>query len=887
MRAVTRDHEELTRAAIDAHEGALIRFTGDGVFAAFADAGQAVRTAVSIQRSLSDADWPDVGRLRVRMGLNTGPCLEQGKDLHGPTVNMAARLHDAAHGGQVVATDATVASCAHLSDQGSGIDFFELGDYHFRGLSQPTLVYQVLAAGLLSEFPLLRSGRRGYDELPAELTTLIGRDELVAEVGRRVRERRIVSLVGLGGVGKSRIAVRVARRARRPFHNGIRFVDLAVVNDPGEVVGVVLASLGAQPAVGESEEEAAVRVLRPDRLLLLLDNCEHGEERVRDLVRKVVTECPGVHVLATSRQALDLAGENTVQVLPLAVPPAREALTLSEVKASAAVDLFVDCARSVDPSFAVDRGNAQVVAGLCRALDGMPLALELAAARLSVESIQDLARDGAALIDRLGPTPGGRGLSMRSVVDWSYQRLRPDDQRLLQRLSVFAAAFTRDMALAVGRSGAGPTSQAFDRLLRSSFVVRDAVHQYRFRLLDSAREHARAKLPPGAAYDLDRRHAELMLGRARVYGPMIRTGEEASASEVLAADFSEYRRAMTWYLREDRVDEAAEMLVEIFQFCHFQLLAEAHAWALDLASRIPADHPLTGDVGGAAALAAWFGGDTDRAVQLGLGAVDSAASGDRPPYWARLALVDALGYAGRMEELSQHFIALVREQRTSPEPFWQINALGYEALSFLMFGRSADAEQRVDRALALARQLGNPDCRHWALYCHARVLAPHDPERACVAYEEAMAATRSVGSDWNLSLDLVEWAGLKRQLGDPGAAAVGLLELLDLLGGSGNRSQLSPTLRQTAEVLAAAGMQEAASLVLLSRAGLPQMPKGPPEETSEDALSSHLRAAVGGDWSRLEIQARSMAEHDLIRYCKEALSAMIGELVDAGPPLRG
>jgi predicted ATPase/class 3 adenylate cyclase len=866
MEAAVVGHNALVSSLVDAAGGRVLRFMGDGVLAVFVDACPALAAAIDIQRAFTSRIWPKIGELRLRIGLNTGVCRVEGGELFGRPPNLAARLESAAHGGQILLSEATAQAARPRLRPGEQL--FELGRYHIRGFAEPTVIHSLLADGLPSVFPPLRTPYLGFDDLPSDGSPLYGRDALVAEVAALLAGHRLVTLWGPGGVGKTRVALRVAGQARRPYEHGVRFIDLAGLDRPSLVAPAVAAAVRAQPRAGETELDTVLRVLRYARLLLVLDNCEGVLEGVRALVTALGALDAVAHVLATSREALGARDEQVIEVPPLGVPGLGDAV--DRVTASDAVRLFVDRARLQDPHFAVTEQNVGLVAGLCRALDGLPFALELAAARLGIEPLDRLAGGLGALASEQ---------DQPARPPWSLAALTADEQDLFQRLAVFSGAFPPDLAV---RAAADPSraQHSFDRLVHTSMVVRDVTAPDRFRVLAVAREHGWATLDESGRQAVRSRHAQLMLERAETSGPQLRGSEERQAAQALRADWPDHRAAFQSFAERDAVDDAARLVVALFQFGLFQPQPEVYGWAEWAAERVDAAQPHAAEVFGAAALGAWFAGDSERAIARGTRAVDVADRYGGSTVWARTALVNALGYTGRMEEGEKHFLALVRDLRASSEVFWQVNGLGYEAVGLSLFGALDEAAQRAERALALARRLDNPDCLQWALYALGRVLAATDPASAATAFEEAMAAAREVESRFNIGLALVEWVGLQRRLGDLRSAIAGTLDLLDMLAVSGNRSQLSQVLRQAGMVLADAGHDEAGALVLLARQGLPEMPAPPDEALADETRLADLRRTLGERWSTVGLRAKATAEPALISLCRTQLSDLLQATAD-------
>lgn len=872
MERAVRDHNQIVSSVVMASSGRVLRFMGDGVLALFLEAGEAVHAAIDLQRAFVGRAWPGVGELRIRIGINTGHCRIDAGEIFGRPPNLAARLESAAHGGQILLSDQTARAVAGVL--GDDEQLFELGRYHIRGFDEPVVVHSVVAEGLTQVFPPLRTPYLGFDELPSDDSLLYGRDELATDVASLLATHRLVTLWGPGGVGKTRLAVHVAARARRPYEQGVRLVDLSSLEDPTFVVRSVASALRAQPTAGEREHDTVLRVLRHAQILLVLDNCDRVLDGVRELVAAIVERSRTAHVLATSREALRVRGECVVEVPMLAVPDDGETAP-GRVAASDAARLLIDRARDVDPRFRVTAANAGLVAALCRAVDGLPLALELAAARLDVETIEDLVDDLPSLFTRLESSvvasePAGALLPLR----WNLSRLADDEIALFRRLGVFAGSFSRGMARRLV-AGGDEADRAFDRLVRTSVVVRDAAAPDRFRLLSAAREAAGSGMGDAERAAARASHAAVMLERAERFGPLIRTLDERAAVETLRADFLDHHHAFEFFMEQHATVQAARLVSALFEFAMFQPRPELFRWAATVAAHLDDRAPHASEMLGAAAMGAWFSGDIDRALELGARAIDVGSQHGGSTLWARWALVDALGYADRLDELETHFLALVQESRESADPFWQLNALAMEAIGFATIGHPRAAEERAERALVLARRTGNPDCIHWASYALGRVLAPTDPVAASAAFEQAAEAARQVESRFNAGLALVEWVTLRRQGGDHRTAAAGCLDLLDMLAVSGNRAQLSHVLRESGLVLADAGRHELAALVLLARRGLPMMPRSPQEAPDDEARLSELRGRLDDTWPRISIRAKAMPEHELISLCRAELAEVL------------
>ncbi|MFO1313158.1 MAG: adenylate/guanylate cyclase domain-containing protein [Burkholderiales bacterium] len=492
MRAALERHDEIAAQSVTSHRGRVVKTTGDGVHAVFQDPLDAVRAAVAMQIALADADFgPDIA-IRVRAGLHAGIESERDNDFYGTAVNRAARIMSVAHGGQVIVSQA-VASL--LRDRlAEGLTLRSLGRVRLRDLRDPEEVFQVGHPRLRAEFPALRSLEGTPNNLPHGLTSFIGREHELADVRERIRATRMLTIFGIGGLGKSRLSLQVAASALDDYPDGVWFVELAPVADPRLVAQTLAAVLGLRDDAGASPQDAIRKFVRDRRLLIVLDNCEHLTQACAELARDILQAGPGVTILATSRERLGIAGEQTYPLAPFEVPP-REPLAPDALSSFASVRLLSDRALAARPDFAVTAENASAVASICQQLDGIPLALELAAARVRSMSVQRIAE---RLVDRFKLLSTGdrtalpRQQTLRALIDWSYDLLSPEEQALFRRLSVFAGGFTLEAAEAVTQGGAIAGDDVQDllgQLVEKSLVILDAAHD-RYRMLETVRQYA-------------------------------------------------------------------------------------------------------------------------------------------------------------------------------------------------------------------------------------------------------------------------------------------------------------------------------------------------------------------------------------------------------------
>jgi predicted ATPase/class 3 adenylate cyclase len=493
-------HDNMVRAAIEDAGGSVFKTVGDAFCAVFPAAAAAVSAAVGIQQAAAAEPWSTETPIRVRIGMHSGVCEERDADYFGPTVNRVARLEAAAHGGQTVLSGATAALLG--SALPSGVSLRDLGEHRLKDLGQPERVFQVCADGLRPDFPPLRSldNPALRHNLPAQVSSFVGREAEVATLRKMLSDGRLVTVAGPGGVGKTRLALQVAVELLDGSGDGVWLVELAPLADPALVFGTVANVLGVRLEPARPPADSLLDWLRDRSLLLVLDNCEHLIDAAAAVADAVLRRCPGVVVMATSREPLGIGGEKLYRIPSLPVPPEEEG-DPSELGRFAAVRLFTERAAEHRAEFTMDGTNAAAVAAVVRRLDGIPLALELAAARLRSQSIGDLE---SRLDQRFRLLTGGsrtalpRQRTLQALIDWSYELLSAQEQSALERLSVFSGGFDQDAAVAVCASGKVEEFEIVDLLGvlvdKSLVQAEEAGPNLRYRQLETVRAYAAAKL---------------------------------------------------------------------------------------------------------------------------------------------------------------------------------------------------------------------------------------------------------------------------------------------------------------------------------------------------------------------------------------------------------
>ncbi len=493
MRPALERHDSLLRDAVERHRGRIVKTTGDGLHAVFVSTRDALDAALAAQRALAAETWSVPGGLRVRMGLHTGDAAARDGDYYGPATNRAARVMAAAHGEQVVVSHATEEIVRDtLPDE---VALLDLGEHRLPDLARPERIFQVVAIGLRRDFPPLRSLDAMPGNLPGQLTSFVGRAVEREAIADALLASRLVTVTGVGGVGKSRIAIQVALDIAPRFADGTWLCELATAADAEELAQVVAATLGVLPRPASTLAASVIDALRLRELVLVLDNCEHLVAAVGRLTEGLLQECPGVRILATSREALGVAGEQVWPLTSLELP-ARTA-SPDVIGASEAVQLFTERARAVQPGFVLDESNAAAVAEICRRLDGIPLAVELAAARVTIMTPADIA---ARLDQRFQLLTGGRRSAaerhqtLRAAIEWSYEMLDERERTLFERLGVFPGSFDAEAVAAVAASEGLQAWDVLDAgagLVAKSMIMADeASGTTRYQMLETLRAFA-------------------------------------------------------------------------------------------------------------------------------------------------------------------------------------------------------------------------------------------------------------------------------------------------------------------------------------------------------------------------------------------------------------
>lgn len=542
MRVSLARHDALMREAIGASHGYVFKTVGDAFCAAFATAGQAVQAVLAAQLALKHEPWPEETPIRVRMALHTGAVESRDDDYFGPPVNRVARLLATAHGEQSILSQTTFDLVRDSLPP--GVSLHDLGTHLLKDLARPEQVFQLRHPALRAEFPTIRSLSNQPNNLPLQLTSFVGREAEIERVKALFESNRLVTLSGAGGSGKTRLSLQIAAELLETFPDGVWLVELAGVQDSDQVARAVADILAVQERKDQNLASAIAEQIRTKNILLILDNCEHLIESCARLADLLLKSCPSLRMIATSREALGIQGEMTFKVPPLSIPDVGVRQTPDSLSHFAAVRLFIDRAVQAFPSFTVTNENAPAVASVCCHLDGIPLAIELAAARirsLSIEQIESRLGQRFSLLTGGSRVSFPRQQTLRALIDWSYDLLQADEKTVLQRLSVFSGGCDLEAAEDVCGDQKMMGWQVSEKVLalvdKSLVVIQEHGSHHRYHLLESIRDYARERLTEsGQATEYTDRHFDAFLRLTRSAAPHLRGPEQKAWLDRLDMD---------------------------------------------------------------------------------------------------------------------------------------------------------------------------------------------------------------------------------------------------------------------------------------------------------------------------------------------------------------
>jgi predicted ATPase/DNA-binding CsgD family transcriptional regulator len=855
MRAALTAHDEVLCKAIEAQGGWLFKHTGDGVCAAFASPRSGVDAAVAAQREL---------QLPVRMGLATGEAEMRDGDYFGAVLNRAARVMAAGHGGQILLADSTAGLL-------SGVDLVDLGLRRLRDLPTAVGVFQVRAPGLQTDFPPLRALDASPGNLRSATSSFIGRESELDEVQAAVKAHRLVTLTGVGGVGKTRLALEVARRLVDEFPDGVWFFELAAVTDPAAVPDAVAAVLGITQQPDKSVSESVAAALEGRVRLLVFDNCEHVLDAAADLIEAILAASAATKIVATSREGLGTADERLWPVPSLDVGAGVD---------SAAVALFVERAQHVSPRFTVgEDGEAAAVLEICRRLDGIPLAIELAASRMAAMTAGEV-RD--RLDQRLRLLVGSRRAlerhhTLRHAVAWSYDLLDEPEKALLDRCSVFAGGFDLHSACTVAGFTDAPDEFAaldlLDALVRKSLLVADrSSGRTRFSMLETIRQFAEDQLVAGgSATEARAAHSRYFAGLEADIMALWDSPRQREAYDWFTIELANLRTAFRWAADQGDLDVAATLASYAGWLGTCVHTVEPIAWAEELieAARA-ADHPRLAFLYVIASLCYWTGRIEEAVRYSDAGQIVLGRSREAPPYGIEAALGSVylvIGQPARMAEVCRAQLARRRDTHVHIRA-WLVAALA-------VAGCGGEAMDCADGLIEAAETTGNPMFLAWALGAYGVAFRDADRVGALNAHRRGLVIAQDSGNRTIASVLANGLARLEAEHGDTLAAFDHLALAIRGFHNAGDTTTLRVPLAILAVLFDRLGRYEPAATI----AGFALSPFSTSSVPEITTAITHLREVLGeATYESLARKGETMTTAAVVTYAYDQIDQARTEL---------
>jgi predicted ATPase/DNA-binding SARP family transcriptional activator len=897
------DQHGLIRGELARHQGEEIDVQGDSLFAAFRSAAEAVAAGVAIQRSMAEHSWPEGVSVRARVGIHTGEATVADNRYLGLSVHRAARIGAAGHGGQVLLSATTRALL--VDEELPGIGLRDLGEHRLKDFDRPERLYQLEVEGLPQDFPPLTTvgasgspgdavatpGMAGRQSSPS----FIGRKKELREIRRLLRrtDTRLVTLAGAGGTGKTRLAFEICADLGSGFRDGAAFVELASITDPGLVAATVASAFGLREVAGRGAAEALGAFLRGRELLLVLDNFEQVLP-AGSLVTDLLEQAPALKILVTSRAPLRVATEQMYPVPPLDLPEPRRPIEVEKLRRTDAVSLFVERAREARSDFELSDVNAAAVVEICRRLDGLPLALELAAARVRLLSPR-------AIVSRLGrrldllraeaPEAPERHRTLRAAIEWSYHLLHEDEQRLFPSLGVFVGGFTLDAAEAVVGGPDLEVLDSVDSLLDSSLLrpERTAGDEPRVGMLETIRDYALERLADSADGEVVRhRHAAFYLKLAEDAEPELRGPFQVSWLERLVAEHENLRAALEWATATEAADIGLAGAAALWRFWQVRgLLGEGRErlerlLALDARDVSAA---VRARARASAGRVAFMQGDYESARRyLEESLPVQRQLGDQAGTTMTLALLGNIAHVQGDDRSAQKLVEeSVSAGRASRDWWAQSQALRGLGDLRLALQEPEKARLAFEESLRAAREAG--DRRNIALLLGSLgriALSSHEHDCARALFEEGFAVAQELGDTWNIARSLDNLGLAARARGQRAAARRLLGEALALQAETDERPGIATTLELLAELAVEEGRGERAvrlySAASLLREEFGDHPMQPAHR--DEARIGAVRAAIGEEaFTTAWANGRSMMLDQVIAYAQEAGGEADVELV--------
>jgi predicted ATPase len=790
-------HHAILSSAIEENSGYIFQVIGDAFCAAFHTAGDALRAAVRSQTDLCSEDWGNMP-IRVRMGIHTGEAVADGKDYRGYlTMSLVHRLMAAGHGGQILVSGAAENLLRGQLPEEIGLK--DMGKHSFKDVPQPGSVFQVIAPGLPADFPSLRTVDTHPNNLPIQLTSFVGREKELADVKKLLQNAHMLTLIGPGGTGKTRLSIQAASEMLDHYPDGLWLVELAPILDPLLVPRTTAIAIGLRAEQQRPVIDMLCDALREKKMLLILDNCEHLVDACAHLADRILHAGQNVRILASSREALGIGGEVMYRVPSLGLPDMNHLPPVESLSQYEAVKLFIDRATSAVSTFTLTNNNAPALAQICDRLDGIPLAIELAAAKVRVLSVDQIAK---RLDDRFRLLTGGsrtvleRHQTLRAAIDWSYNLLPHAEQLLFSRLSIFSGGWTLEAAESIclndsasGGVVAGDDIRSEDilnlleQLINKSLVTTEEFQNgtryategsLRYHMLETMRQYANEKL---AESDLwRRRHATYFLAMAEAIEPFLEKPEQASWLDKLEREHNNLRAALRWARDKGQVEAGLRLASALCLFWFMRgYLSEGRAQigeflSLSQSTVETTTHTKALDRAG---MLARYQGDLPRAYELIAESLSLRRKLDD-----RHGIADSLsnlgfvvlhqGYLTQARQLYDEALSINRELENQQGV---ADSLSHLALIVFYEGDYESALEMDESSLAIWRALGDQQGIAWALHRLGNVKLHQDEYSAARdLFKESLAISDNIGFKWGIAFSLEGLASVAARIGQEARA---------------------------------------------------------------------------------------------------------------------
>jgi predicted ATPase/class 3 adenylate cyclase len=809
-------HDEIIRTAVENANGRVVKSTGDGFYAVFESALEGLNACIAAQKRLVEESWPGTSLpkherldLRVRMGLHAGEVQARGGDYFGTAVNRAARLMSAANGGQALLSEAMSGMLTgRLPD---GVSLRDLGEYHLKDLLRPEHIFQILYPGLPADFPPLRSLSTTLTNIPAQTTSFVGREEEVANLQALLdqEEIRLVTLVGPGGTGKTRLAIEVAANQIGRFRDGVFFVALAPLSDSSQIVQAIIEAASITMASGGDLQTQLLRYLRRKKMLLVLDNFEHLLEGARFL-SDILAASPGISILATSRERLNLSGEN---VLVLGGLQVTEWHTPEDVMAHSAGQLFIQCVQRIQPGFELAAEDIPHVTKICRLTQGMPLAILLAASWADMLSLQEIAAEIENSLDfletELRDIPA-RQRSIRAVFEGSWEKLPAPKRALFKRLSVFRGGFTREAAEEV----AGASLRSLARLVNKSFLTHDPATQ-RYAVHELLRQYAAERLQaePGAISAVQEAHTAYFTELMIKMWELLRSNRQREMLDEIEADIENVRAAWRHLTSQNKTREMGRIVNPLW-YLH-ELRGWYHA-GLDLFNlgekalrgSITDDQSAVtlAQIQAARGVYLTIVGSPQKGLELGEESLATFRKLNRPreSLLTYLCLGVTNYFLGRGEAAIQIGLELKEISADLEDDWWIAFSLNSLGSAYMTAQASKTARQFAEESSKAWERIGDPWGSIWPGTVLARLaVIDGNYAEARKRYQFVLTTAQSIGFKRGQQYTLISLGNVSFQLGNHSEAEDYYLQSLGISDETGQTREMLATLYDLAQLRAA------------------------------------------------------------------------------------